>query len=273
MVGSKFISNLFNKNKSKKMLSKLRKMKKEYDILDKQVEIGKISNNDLNKYYTLKEEMNKMAKKFMLKDGKFVLKTEQKEGKTMENENKKDNVQKNMAANDINNNVNSVEQIKAEQEAQLRAQQQAQVRAQQQAQQEAQVRAQQQAQVRAQQQAQVRAQQQAQVRAQQQAQQEAQLSPEQINQIRAEQQAQQQAQVRAQQHARHKNNKNQESQHPVLTSVFLVVSDLPELSLKIKKSDIIEFSKAIETAMIKGIPFAFGPVVVNGRKILMYRFE
>jgi len=265
MVGSKFISNLFNKNKSKKMLSKLRKMKKEYDILDKQVEIGKISNNDLNKYYTLKEEMNKMAKKFMLKDGKFVLKTEQKEGKTMENENKKDNVQKNMAANDINNNVNSVEQIKAEQEAQLRAQQQAQVRAQQQAQQEAQVRAQQQAQV--------RAQQQAQVRAQQQAQQEAQLSPEQINQIRAEQQAQQQAQVRAQQHARHKNNKNQESQHPVLTSVFLVVSDLPELSLKIKKSDIIEFSKAIETAMIKGIPFAFGPVVVNGRKILMYRFE
>ena len=245
MVGSKFISNLFNKNKSKKMLSKLRKMKKEYDILDKQVEIGKISNNDLNKYYTLKEEMNKMAKKFMLKDGKFVLKTEQKEGKTMENENKKDNVQKNMAANDINNNVNSVEQIKAEQEAQLRAQQQAQLRAQQEAQ----------------------------VRAQQQAQQEAQLSPEQINQIRAEQQAQQQAQVRAQQHARHKNNKNQESQHPVLTSVFLVVSDLPELSLKIKKSDIIEFSKAIETAMIKGIPFAFGPVVVNGRKILMYRFE
>ena len=195
-MANNFLSKLFNKNnknnKNKKIISKLKKTKKEYDVLDKKLMNGNISKKELDQYYSLKEEIKKMAKKFVLKDGKFVLKTNDKKNiKDKDIENKQDNINK--------------KQAQAKQ----------------------------------------------------------QLSPEQINQIKA----QQQAQLRAQQQAQ--NNANSSS----LKTVYLVVSDLPEFSLKIKKDDVLEFKASINKAMTEGIPFKFGPAIINGSKILMYRFE
>jgi hypothetical protein len=212
MLKNNFLSKIFGSEaKTNKLIKRMKKIKKEYDDLDNKLLSGTISKQELDKYYNIKEELNKMVKKFMLKDGKFVLKTDETEGEKMDN--------------NTTNNIDVKEEIN-KQVIQEQTQQN---------QQEAQFRAQQEAQMRAQQEAQFRAQQEAQMRAQEEAQ--------------------------------------QQPQNNDLISVFLTVQDLPELTLKLNIKDAQLFEKKIEEAIIQGIPFRFGPVVVNGSKILMYRFD
>jgi len=251
MVKNKLFSGLFGEGaKRKKLLSKLKKAKKEYDGLDKKLISGKINKKELDRYYFLKEEINKMAKKFTLKDGKFVLKTEV-EGKKM------DNVNTQQPSAEAQQPQETGQQVQPEENQQVEAMRQAE--------------AQRQAQIRAQQEAQYRAQQQAQAAQMQEAQRQA--------QIRAQQEEMQQAQIQqaqmqeAQRRAQQQQGAPRPVNTPELRTVFISIPDLPELSLGIKEQDVSQFVHDINEAMVKGVPFEFGPAIVNGSKILMYRFE
>ena len=247
MAKNSFFSRFFGEEaKAKSMLSKLKKMKKEFDILDNKLLSGKISKSELDRYYVLKEEINKMAKKFTLKDGKFVLKTDQ-DGEKMNDTNP--NTAPAPAPNPAPAPAQPVEQpIPQPQPVDNSAQIAAMQREQEQ---------------RAQ--AQAQAQHEAQMMAQAQAQHEAQM--------RAQAQAQHEAQMRAQQQASLQQPRQAPPQNEGLATVYLTVSDLPELSLGIKQADVPVFAQAVNKAMVSGEPFEFGPVVVNGSKILMYRFD
>lgn len=72
----KKIKDYFNKNKQEKLKKQIKNKRSEYDKLKIKFDEGIINNSELNKYYKLKEELNKMAKKFMMKDGKLVLNSE-----------------------------------------------------------------------------------------------------------------------------------------------------------------------------------------------------
>ncbi len=84
MAKSKMFSSLFgDKAKERKLLKKLKILKKEYDTLDSNLISGKITKKELDRFYELKEEISKMAKKFILKDGKLVLNTEPPKGENV----------------------------------------------------------------------------------------------------------------------------------------------------------------------------------------------
>ena len=257
-----FSSKRFERIKEKQIIKKLKKIKTEYTSLDKKFMSGTIAKNELDKYFELKKEMNEMAKKFTLKNGKLVLNKENNEEK-METKEQSNTEQKETSIKNVapesNTPADVEQQINAQEQAEMQARQQAQVQAQMQAQMQAQ----------AQQQAQMQAQE------QQQAQMQAHAQAQQQEQERGQAMSQQKAEMLSQQEAI--NNQQNVNRPPVQPDdrciVVVSVSDLPELTLSLKKEAIEVFIEKINGAMINLIPFRFGPFTINGAKILMYRFE
>jgi hypothetical protein len=105
------------------------------------------------------------------------------------------------------------------------------------------------------------------------------IAQQHASQMQASQMQQQAAQQAALQQAAYQNQQAVQQTVQGLPgydekiSVFLLVADLPELVLDIKKSSVDKFIDKVDRAMREQIPFQFGPYTVNGAKIIMYRFE
>jgi len=258
MAKNNFLKNFLHKQKEKKLLKQLKKLKEEHNVYDKKLSEGKLNNKELKKYDELEEALKNMAKKFSVKDGKLVLNEQQ--GETMK-EKQNDNVEVENKSKDYTEaspTPEKMEEVYNEQEAQ-QIQKEAEMRAQIQAQHQAQMRRQMEI-ARAQQQAQMQAQQQAQMQEQQQA------------QMQAQQQAQMQAQQQAQMQAQQQPQMQAQQQRDVMIALY--VQDMPELNARINVSQIKEFEKELHEHVLNNAPFfRFGPNNIVTSKIIMYRFK
>jgi len=267
MAKNNFLKNVFkSKTKEEKALAKLKKMKTEYDKLEQKFMSGTIAHSELERYNNLSEEINKMAKKFAIKNGKLILNKEQPaEASSVKNpetviKNDENIVKQQMAAQQ----AQQAEQMKAYKEAVMRAQQQAAIpqpnpqmlHEEEQAREYAQMKAQHDEQLRAQDEAQMRAQQ-----------------AHDIAQHNEQLRAQDEAQMRAQQ------EEFIETQQPSMASatgeeiIHVFLTDLPELKLTIRSEDKKTFIDSIDKAIVDGTVFRFGPYNLNPQKIMMYTFS
>lgn len=244
------INNIFNilMNKSndgqKKIYKKLKILKKKYDLLNLKLMDGSMTNSELIKYNGIKCELEKMAKKFKLKDGKFVLNDDSQGDDEMvnekkENESSNSNKSSNESAdveNEKGNEEDNVEYLKR----QLREQEEY-----------------------------MRQQQQQLLKQRQNQQQQRQPTKEEImNDPRYEQYRQH---LLEQQRQQQKPQSNEQQTELNKLKIYLYVEGLPELSLFIRKEDVETFAISIAEAVKNGTIFVFGNYVVNGAKILMYK--
>jgi len=287
MAKSNIFSKIFGREaKKRKLISNLKKQKKEYDKLDKKLINGTINNSELKKYYSLKEEIKKMADKFVFKNGQLVMKDDEKENSKMNeqttNKNQKvgDSVQQPPQKMSEDNNKNVQEAIKKRMDEMKTKQKMESQMKQQVAQQQA---SQQQA---AQQRAMQERMKQQQVAQQQAAQQQAaqqQAAQQRVMQERMKQQQAVQQQAAQQRAMQERMKKQQVAQKPIQSDkpnikddkllIALFVQDLPILKVKIRKNDIEKFYEDLNSKVKSNEIFSFGTFNIIPSKIIGFKIE
>ena len=232
------------KAKEQNILKKLKKNKKKYLKLKEKYENSTITKKELDKYYTLKEEIIKMAEKFEIgADGSLVL--AKRDGESDKQK-------------DINKKVESVETNKNFSQAQSQQQPQQPQQPQQNYQQP--------------QQPQQPQQNYQQPQQPQQPQQNYQQPQQNYQQPQQPQQNYQQPQ-QPQQNYQQPQQPQQTSEHSEkFYMAYVHIQDMPELGVKIKESSVLNFEEKINKAIREEDVFVFGPYVLNAKKIIMYRY-
>jgi hypothetical protein len=245
----KRIFNIFSKEnklkkEEKKQLVILKKLRDEYTILDNKLESGDINKKEYDRYIELKEEIKKMVKKFVLKDGKLALNTD--DGQESKEQVQKEQVPKEPKVQEqVHKEPKNQEQVPKEPKVQEQVREQIneeELRKHIIAQQE-------------------RLHQQA-------AQQHA------AQQYYAQQQAAQQHAAQhhtAQQHAAQQQAAQQESDNRKFV-VTLYVQDLPEMALPIYGKHIPVFMDKLQTAITENTFFEFNDYYIVANKVIMVSF-
>lgn len=243
------------KTKSEKALKKLKKLKEQYLKLDKKLQEGNINKKEYDDYINLKEEINTMAKKFIMKDGKLVL-NEEKDNNNKEEQIKQEVKEEKKEKEQLESEREKMlEQEMKKQQEDLLKQQMAQSR--QPTQEEIQ-------QYMAMKQEQERKQQEAQAQAQ------AQQGPTQEEIDRYNRYKEELARRKQEQQLQQAQQPKENDEY---LEIILNITDMPEITGLIKLSMIPDFEKTILEAINEKKVFRFGDYMIHGKYIIAYRFS
>lgn len=278
MAKNKMFDGLFGEGaKQKKLNKKLQNLKKDYQKLDAKLMLGKLSQKELTKYYSIKEEIIKMTKKFTMKDGKLVLNAPQTPAQVQPVAPVQP-VQASVATTPAPVQLTE-EQVRARILQQQQIAQAQQIRQQQiaQAQHDAQIQDDQPSPAMILRAQQIAAEEslakEAYVRQQQELQRQEAVNEAQIKQHMAEYQAQN-ADTQLEPTFEYSNQPaKKQAKKPQIFTAEVSIVDLPNLKIDLEASQMKGFETAIRNAMITGEIFPYLNAVINGSKIIMYRIN